>query len=419
MPSPVVVVGASLAGWAAVSAMRDEGFDGDVVVVEASPTLPADRPPLSKQVLAGEWEPDHASQPLADRIDDLSVDLRLGVAATRLGPPRGEGPRAERELECSDGTTLRASGVVVATGASPRSLPGPPVPGVHVLRTLEDCLALRADLDAGPSRVAVIGAGFIGAEVAATCRGRGLEVTMVEALDTPLQRALPGRVGNYIADLHRSHGVDLRLSVGVERVLTSADGRASGLLLGDGSEVAAEVVVVGIGVIPSVGWLEGSDLTLDNGVRCDETLLAAPGVVAAGDVASWPNPHFGEVMRVEHWEHAIEQGEAAGRRLLAGDGAPPFSAVPWFWSDQYDRKLQLAGRPSAQDEPVVVEGDPDGGPAGERRFAIAFRRSGPDGDRCTGVLGVSRPRHVMQARMRLAESLDWAPIAELFGVGGG
>lgn len=418
MSSPVVVVGASLAGWAAVSALRDEGYDGDVVVLDASPALPTDRPPLSKQVLAGDWEPERAAQPLADRIGELSVDLRLGVAATRMGPARGDGPRAARAVGCSDGSTLEAAGVVLATGASPRSLPGPPVPGVHVLRTVDDCLALRADLDAGPSRVAVVGAGFIGAEVAATCRSRGLEVTMVEALDVPLQRALPSRVGGYVADLHRFHGVDLRLSVGVERLLTTPEGRVAGLLLGDGTEVAAEVVVVGIGVVPAVGWLEGSDLVVDDGVRCDETLLAAPGVVAAGDVASWPNPHFGEVMRVEHWEHAIEQGEAAGRRLLDGGAGTPFATVPWFWSDQYDRKLQLAGRPAAGDEAVVVEGDPGEGPAGERRFAIAFRRRGPDGDRCTGVLGVSRPRHVAQARMLLADSLDWAPVAELFDLGG-
>ena len=179
--------------------------------------------------------------------------------------------------------------------------------------------------------------------------------------------------------------------------------------MADGTTVDADVVVVGIGVVPSVDWLADSGLTLDDGVRCDETCLAAPGIVAAGDVASWPNPRFGEVMRVEQWENAIEQGEHAARRLLAelglGEHPGPFAPIPWFWSDQYDRKLQMAGRPSGDDELLIVEGSIE-----ERRFVALFRR----GDRCTGVLGVNRPRHVMQARMKMAESLDWAPVAELF-----
>jgi NADPH-dependent 2,4-dienoyl-CoA reductase/sulfur reductase-like enzyme len=398
--SPIVVVGASLAGLAAAQAIRKEGHDGPVVVVDPSPELPVDRPPLSKQLLAGEWEPERAHQPLAGRLDELELDLRLGVAATALDV-------ASRTVTLSDGSSLAAAGVVVATGATPRRLPGPTLAGVHVLRDLPDCLALRADLDAGPERVAVIGAGFIGAEVAATCRGRGHEVTMVEAAPVPLGRVLPGEVGSFVADLHRDHGVDVRLGVGVEALTDDGAGRVTGLRLGDGDVVEAQVVVVGIGVVPATAWLEGSGLTLGDGVVCDETCLAAPGITAAGDVANWLNPHYGERMRVEHWEHAIEQGAAAGRRVLRGDGpGVGFPSVPWFWSDQYDRKIQMAGRPSAGDEMVLLEGSLE-----ERRFVAAFRR----GDRCTAVLGVNRPRHAIQARMRLSESLDWAPIAGLFG----
>ncbi|MBU6215128.1 MAG: NAD(P)/FAD-dependent oxidoreductase [Acidobacteria bacterium] len=394
---PIVVVGASLAGLSAVDAVRSGGHDGDVVVLEAAAALPSDRPPLSKQVLAGTMEPAAAHQPLAGRLDELAVDLRLGVRVDRVDV-------AGLRLELSDGSSLSASGLVVATGASPRTLPGPPLAGVHVVRTLDDSLALRRDLDAGPDRVAVIGAGFIGAEVAATCRGLGLEVTLIEAAPAPMVRVLPEAVGAFVADLHRAHGVDVRLGVGVEGLVADGD-RVRGVALADGTTVDASVVVVGIGVAPDVAWLEGSGVPVGNGVTCDETCLAAPGVVAAGDVAEWFNPHFGERMRVEQWEHAIEHGAAAGRRLLAGDGpGEPFGSVPWFWSDQYDRKLQLAGRPAATDEVHVLEGSLE-----EQRFVAAFRR----GERCTGVLGVNRPRHVVQARMRLTESLDWAPIEEL------
>jgi 3-phenylpropionate/trans-cinnamate dioxygenase ferredoxin reductase component len=398
-PSSVAVVGASLAGLAAAQALRDGGHDGDLVVVDPSPALPADRPPLSKQVLAGEWEPERAQQPMAPRLDGLGLDLRLGVAATALDA-------GTRRLTLSDGSELAPDGIVLAMGASARSLPGPTPAGVHVVRTLEDCLALRADLDAVPSRVVVIGAGFIGAEVAATCRGRGLDVTMIEAAPVPLGRVLPGTIGDFITDLHRDEGVDVRLGVGVDGLDTDGAGRVRAVRMADGTEVAADVVVVGIGVTTNTGWLEGSGLTVDNGVLCDETCLAAPGITAAGDVANWMNAHYGERMRVEHWEHAIEQGEAAGRRLLAEHpDAVPFLAVPWFWSDQYDRKIQMAGRPAAGDELTVVDGSIE-----ERRFVATFRR----GDRCTAVLGVNRPRLVIQARMRLNDSLDWAPVAELF-----
>ena len=218
--------------------------------------------------------------------------------------------------------------------------------------------------------MAVVGAGFIGAEVAATARERGLEVTVIEALPVPLGRVLGTEIGTVCADVHRDHGVDLRLGVGVDGF--GGHGRVERVNLSDGTSVDADVVVVGIGVVPNTEWLEGSGLTLDNGVVCDETCLAAPGIAAAGDVARWPNPLFGETMRVEHWDNAIAQGQHAALRLLqADDEAQPYAPVPWFWSDQYDRKIQLAGRAAPDDEVRIITGSTE-----ERRFAALYGRAG-------------------------------------------
>jgi 3-phenylpropionate/trans-cinnamate dioxygenase ferredoxin reductase subunit len=250
--------------------------------------------------------------------------------------------------------------------------------------------------------VAVIGAGFIGAEVAATCRGRGLDVTIIEALPVPMERVLGSEIGQLCADLHRDHGVDVRLGVGVEGFEPSADDptRVGGVRLADGSLVEAEVVVVGIGVTVNTDWLEGSGLTLDDGVVVDATLLAAPGVVAAGDIMRWPSERYGHAIRVEHWEHAILSGEAAAKRLLVADGETPepFDPVPWFWSDQYDKKFQLSGRATPHDEVRIVIGSAD-----ERRFVALYGLEG----RVVAVLGMSRPRHVMQLRKLVAEGASW------------
>jgi 3-phenylpropionate/trans-cinnamate dioxygenase ferredoxin reductase subunit len=393
----VAIVGASLAGLSAADGLRRAGFEGTITVLDVQPELPPDRPPLSKQVLAGSMEPEAATQPQATRLDELDLDLHLGVAATALDAGR-------RELTLSDGRTLRADGLVIAAGASPRRL-DTTLAGVHVLRTLADSLAIRDALRAGPRRVVVVGAGFIGAEVAATCREHGTEVTMVEALERPMQRVLPGPIGGFVADLHRDHGVDVRLGVGVDAF--EGGDRVERVRLADGSTVECDVVVAGIGVDPTVGWLEGSGLEVGNGIHCDATCLAAPGIVAAGDLAAWPNERYGETMRVEQWEHAIEQGEYAGRRLLAGDDpVEAFRPIPWFWSDQYDRKLQVAGRVGPDDEVRVVVGSLE-----ERRFLALFRR----GDRVAAVLGVNRPAQVVKVRMRLAdESFRWDDAVEMF-----
>ena len=388
----IVVVGASLAGFRAAEELRALGHDGAITMVGEEPHRPYDRPPLSKQVLAGARPPEAtAIDVTTGSLEDLQLDWRLGVAAARLDL---EG----RSVSLADGDELPFDGLVIATGASPRALPGTAdLAGVHTLRTLDDCRAIRASLEAGPARVAVVGAGFIGAEVAATCRGLGLEVTLIEALPVPLERALGPEMGAVMADVHRDHGVDVRLGVGVDGI--DGTGRAERVRLSDGSSLDVDLVVVGIGVVPNTGWLQGSGLTIDDGVVCNETCLAAPGVVAAGDVARWPNRRFGEVMRVEHWDNAIEMGVHAARTLLDAPGsAEPYEPVPWFWSDQYDRKIQLAGRSGPDDAVEVVSGSIE-----ERRFVAFYGRAG----RLVGVLGMNQPAKVMKWRGQIEAGVSW------------
>jgi NADPH-dependent 2,4-dienoyl-CoA reductase/sulfur reductase-like enzyme len=388
----LVVVGASLAGFRAAEELRALGHDGPIALVGDEPHRPYERPPLSKQILAGTQDVERAAiHPATGSVDDLDLDWHLGAPATGLD-------LAARRVLLAGGAEVPFDGLVIATGATPRRLPGTDhLAGVHTLRTLDDCLAIRAALDASPRRVVVVGAGFIGAEVAATCRGLGLEVSLVEALPVPLERALGVEMGAVMADVHRDHGVDVRLGVGV--VAIEGGTRVERVRLTDGTLLDADLVVVGVGVVPSTDWLEGSGLTLDNGVLCDETCAAAPGVVAAGDVARWPNATFGEVMRVEHWDNAVEMGAHAARTLLAGpEAARPYAPVPWFWSDQYDRKVQLAGRSGAGDEVAVVAGSVD-----ERRFVAFYGRAG----RLVGVLGMNQPAKVARWRALVAQGTAW------------
>ena len=262
---------------------------------------------------------------------------------------------------------------------------------MHLLRTLDDALALRAALEARP-RVLVVGAGFIGAEVAASCRARGLQVTLVEPLPVPLARGLGEAMGRVCAELHRDQGVDLRCGVGVSGF--QGHQRVERVTLSDGSSVEADLVVVGIGAAPETGWLEGSGLRLDDGVVCDGFCAAAPGVFAAGDVARWHNPLFGEEMRVEHWSNAAEQGSYVAERLAGTDlGAQPFAPVPFFWSDQYGVKIQFAGRMRPDDEVRLVAGS-----LAERKFTALYGRAG----RLSGVLAWSRPRDLAKYRRLIA-----------------
>ncbi len=387
----VVVVGASLAGLRAAEEIRHQGHAGPVVIVGDEHHPPYDRPPLSKQLLAGTWDVDRVHHHTPDNLDALGFELRLGRRAISLDTDA-------RTVHVEDGGSIHYDGLIVATGASPRPLPGTEdMPTVRTLRSLDDCLGIRTDLEAAGegARVVVIGAGFIGSEVAATCHGLGASVTVVEALPTPLSRVLGEQMGAACAGLHQAHGVTLRTGVGVDR-LTSSPGSGTPVVvhLADGTSLDADVVVVGIGVTPSVEWLDGAGLALDNGVVCSESLFAADRVVAAGDVARWDHPTLGEQLRVEHWTNAAEGGAAAARNLLAGSAAAvPYDPIPFFWSDQYQTKIQVIGLPGPDDEAVVVEGSVE-----EGKLVALYRR----GDRLRAVLAFSRPRHLMTYRPLLA-----------------
>jgi NADPH-dependent 2,4-dienoyl-CoA reductase/sulfur reductase-like enzyme len=387
----IVIVGASLAGVRAAEELREHGHTGRVTIIGDEPHPPYERPPLSKQVLAGTRPPESTHiAPAVGTLDDLDLEWCLGVSATGLDLD-------DRKVLLGGGERVPFDGLIIATGASARHLPGTGhLDGVHTLRTLDDSLAIRAAVAASPRRVAVVGAGFIGAEVAATCRSLGIDVTLIEALPVPLERGLGPTMGAVVADVHRDHGVDVRLGVGVVRM--EGGDRVEQVRLTDGTVLDVDLVVVGVGVIPNTDWLDGSGLTIDNGIVCDETCLAAPRVVAAGDVASWVNTRFGERMRVEHWDNAISMGAHAARRLLDPGPGALYAPIPWFWSDQYDRKIQLAGRAGAGDDVEVVAGSID-----DRRFTALYGRAG----RVVGVLGMNMPAKVMRSRALVESCTPW------------
>jgi 3-phenylpropionate/trans-cinnamate dioxygenase ferredoxin reductase subunit len=371
----IVIVGASLAGLRTAEALRKRGYAGRLWLVGDEPHLPYDRPPLSKQVLTGEWDQSRVFFRQKEGYGPLSLDLVLGQRAQSLDT------RA-RKLTLSNGDVLDYEGLVIATGAQARPLAiGRELAGVHVLRTLDDSLAIRAALLEAP-RVLVVGAGFIGLEVASVCRKLELSVTVVEADPLPLARNLGPQVGEAVARLHRAHGVDLRCGLTLQAL--EGDGRVERARLSDGTTLDVDLVVVGIGVVPQVGWLAGSDLKIGNGVECDgHCATNVPGVFAAGDVASAPNALFAETMRIEHWTNAIDQAQLVAAGLL-GEAAPLSASLPYFWSDQYDVKLQFAGRVRPDDELVMVEGSLDDrayvalyGRAGMLRGALACNRPGP------------------------------------------
>lgn len=387
-----VIVGASLAGLSAAETLRRSGYEGRLVMVGQEPRRPYDRPPLSKQILNGKWTPEQAFLRKDADYDTLDLVWKLGRRAASLD-------LLARAVILEDGESIGFDGLVIATGATPRRLPGSAnLEGVHVLRTLDDAIAIRTQLEGGP-RVCVVGGGFIGAEVAAACRARGLEVTIVEALAAPLAHILPPGLASACVRLHVDHGVDLRCGATV----VGFDGvrHVEAVRLAGGERVPADLVVVGIGVIPETGWLASSGLTLDNGIVCDATLAtAAPGVVAAGDVARWPNALFDETMRIEHWTNALDQGAAAARRLLlGGDHTAPFAPVPYVWSDQYETKIQMVGRIKPGDDVHVVHGSLE-----ERRFVAVTGRSG----RLVGALAFNEPRKLMGWRGPIAAGTTWS-----------
>jgi NADPH-dependent 2,4-dienoyl-CoA reductase/sulfur reductase-like enzyme len=403
-------VGASLAGWRAVETLRAEGFAGSIVLVGEERHLPYDRPPLSKQILAGTWPPEKAVLADSRRASEHRVEEVLGRRAVHLDA-------AARKVELDDGTLLQGDGVVITTGASPRPLPGTgdltQRDGLFTLRTLDDSLALRAAVTAvDQARVVVIGAGFIGAEVASTCADLGCRVTVLEALDVPLRNVLGHMIGSHFGTLHESHGVHLRTGVSVDGVRRAGSEETGRLVVElDGGEVIpADVVLVGIGVLPATGWLADSGLSIDNGVVCDERLFAADDIVAAGDIARWQWRRDGDVepIRIEHWQVAAEAGVAAARSLLAGrSDAPAFTPVPYFWSDQYGIRLQVLGSPRGSDEIHLAEGTPE-----EGKFVALFGRAG----RLRAVMAISKPRQLMGFRPLLEAGCSWdAAVAHAAG----
>jgi 3-phenylpropionate/trans-cinnamate dioxygenase ferredoxin reductase subunit len=378
----VTIVGASLAGLSAARALRAQSFAGRITIVGDERHEPYDRPPLSKEFLAGNAT--MADITLSTEDDgELDLDWRLGTTATRLDPTR-------RAVTLDSGAELVSDGVVLATGARARQLPGPAPAGVHTLRSLDDALALREALLAG-GPVVVIGAGFIGAEVASTARTLGLDVTVVEVLPTPLAGPLGEEMGRHVAALHEDHGTKLITGVGVVGLVGGS--RTQAVRLADGRELPAATVVCGIGAIPNVEWLGGSGIEISDGVRTDARCATnIPGVVAVGDCASAHNPFAGEAVRLEHWTNALQQPEIAAATLL-GRPAATRPAPPYFWSDQYGVRLQFAGHRRPGDTVEVVEGDP-----AERSFVAVYRRAG----RPVAVLSLNQPKLFGRLRRQLA-----------------
>ncbi|WP_193433624.1 NAD(P)/FAD-dependent oxidoreductase [Streptomyces fodineus] len=382
----VAVVGASLAGLSAARSLRKRGYDGRLVVVGDELHRPYDRPPLSKEFLAGAIG--EAELALERDGEELRAEWVLGARATGLD-------RSQRAIRLAGGREIRADGVVIATGAAARTLPGTEgLAGVHVLRTLDDARALRDELARG-GRVVVIGGGFIGAEVASTAYALGLDVTVVEAAPTPLAGPLGEAMGAVVSALHADHGVRLLCGVGVKGL--SGERRVDAVLLEDGRSIPADTVVVGVGARPCVEWLEGSGVALDNGVKCGaDGRTSVAGVVAVGDCASWYDPHTGVHRRVEHWTGALERPDAAVATLLAyGARDPGVPRPPYFWSDQYGVKIQFAGHAAGADSVTVEEGSTD-----DRSFLAVYRRAG----RPVAVLGMNQPRLFTRRRKQLASA---------------
>ena len=391
LPDRIVVVGASAAGLSAAEGLRANGFDGPLTLVGAERHLPYDRPPLSKQLLQGTWEPDRLELRNPAALAALELDLRLGRPATALHTGR-------REVVLRTGERLRYRALVIATGSTPRLLPGAAAAqGTHTLRTLDDALDLRRTLSRA-RRLVVVGSGFVGNEVAAVAAGSGVEVTLVSSARTPLSEVVGEEIGAFLARTHREHGVRIHTGVRARRVLAE-HGRTRGVQLQDGSTLPADAVLIAVGADPAVGWLADSGLTVGDGVHCDATLCAAPGVWAAGDAARWTHPRTGLPTRIEHRTNAAEQGLAVARNILAAAGrAEAFDPVPYVWSDLYGLRVQLYGRTRGADEVRIVEGGTEDG-----RLVALCRVNGLVG----GVIGVNLPRQTRNHRALVARQAPW------------
>ncbi|OBG70423.1 pyridine nucleotide-disulfide oxidoreductase [Mycobacterium sp. E3298] len=386
----IVIVGGGLAAARTAEQLRRAEYAGRVTIVSDEVHLPYDRPPLSKEVLRKEVD-DVALKP-REWYDDNDITLRLGAAATALDT-------AAQTVTLADGSVIGYDELVIATGLVPRRIPTlPDLEGIRVLRTFDESMALREHASSA-RRAVVIGAGFIGCEVAASVRSLGVDVVLVEPQPTPLASVLGERIGELVARLHRDEGVDVRLGVGVADV--RGDGRVDTVLLTDGTELAADLVVIGIGSHPATGWLEGSGVAVDNGVLCDGAgRTSAPNVWALGDVASWRDA-TGHQARVEHWSNVADQTRVVVPAMLGQDSSSSAVVVPYFWSDQYDVKIQCLGEPEATDTVHLVEDD-------GRKFLAYYERDGA----LVGVVGGGMPGKVMKVRAKIAAG---APISDVLG----
>ncbi|WP_077086302.1 NAD(P)/FAD-dependent oxidoreductase [Mycobacterium rhizamassiliense] len=385
----IVIVGGGLAAARTAEQLRRAEYTGRITIVSDEAHLPYDRPPLSKEVLRKEVD-DVVLKP-REFYDENDITLQLGAAATSLDT-------GAQTVTLADGTVLHYDELVIATGLVPRRIPAiPDLEGVRVLRSFDESMALREHASEA-QRAVVIGAGFIGCEVAASLRSLGVEVVLVEPQPTPLATVLGEQIGELVARLHRNEGVDLRTGVGVAEV--RGEKHVEQVVLGDGTELAADLVVVGIGSRPATEWLEGSGVEVDNGVICDEAgKTSAPNVWALGDVASWRDA-TGHQARVEHWSNVADQARVVVPAML-GQDVPEVVVVPYFWSDQYDVKIQCLGEPEATDVVHLVEDD-------GRKFLAYYERDGV----VVGVVGGGMPGKVMKARGKIAAA---TPISEMLG----
>ncbi|MEH0421475.1 NAD(P)/FAD-dependent oxidoreductase [Streptomyces sp. B21-083] len=391
MPSNIAVVGASVAGVEAVLALRGAGYDGRLTLVGADPELPYNPTPLSKELLTGDMEEDDIRLLPEEEFENLDVGLRLGRPAKGLD-------LAERRVDV-DGSPLPYDGLIIATGSRavrPRGWFGRE--GVHTLRTLDDARRVHEAMTQGRPSVVVVGAGFIGCEIAAAARHHGLDVTLVEAAASPLLRAVPAALAAPVVRLQEARGVRVVCGVGVARLLGGI--RVDKVELTDGTLLDADLVVVGVGAVPATDWLDGSGLSVEDGVITDATLrTTAPGVYAVGDAARWPHPATGDPIRVEHWTNAREQGRRAALNLLDPRAAQPYTGVPYVWSDQFGQRFQLAGTAHAKHLHFL-----DGGPDDESYLAVLG-----DGETVVGAVGFGgTPRQFNKARRLVADGTAWA-----------
>ena len=385
----IVIVGGGLAAARTAEQLRRSEYAGPISIISDEDHLPYDRPPLSKEVLRSETD-DVTLKP-AEFYDENDITVLLGKAARSVDT-------AAQTITLSDGTELGYDELVIATGLVPKRIPSfPNLEGIHVLRSFDESLALRQQAASARNAV-VVGAGFIGCEVAASLRGLGVDVALVEPQPSPLASVLGEQIGSLVARLHRAEGVDVRCGVGVAEVQGAE--KVEKVVLADGTELDADLVVVGIGSRPATEWLEGTGIEVDNGVVCDAAGRAsAPHVWAIGDVASWRHT-LGHQVRVEHWSNVADQARALVPAML-GQDAPAAVSVPYFWSDQYDVKIQCLGEPEAGDVVHIVEDD-------GRKFLAFYERDGV----VAGVVGGGMPGKVMKSRARIAAG---APIADVLG----